>query len=93
MKIELAEQVVVFVKSLAPEPRRRLTLAIKDLAEEAGEITTLRANFEGYWRLRVNDYRVIFWYVSAQVIRCELAERRSVVYELFALELKKRRDF
>lgn len=92
MKIELAEQVVAFAKGLAPEPRRLLTLAIKDLAKEKGDIKSLQADLEGFWRLRVKSYRVIFRYASGQIIRCEFVESRSVVYELFAIELKKLRE-
>jgi mRNA-degrading endonuclease RelE of RelBE toxin-antitoxin system len=59
-KIRVEEQVEAFVKSLAPEPRKRLRLAIRQLAENRGNIRLLEGNLAGYCRLSVAGYRVIF---------------------------------
>ena len=39
---------------------------------------------EGYHRLRVGPYRIVFSYGERQRIECVFAERRSLVYEVFA---------
>jgi mRNA-degrading endonuclease RelE of RelBE toxin-antitoxin system len=85
-RVNVALQVEEFVRSLAPEPRRRLRLAIRALANDAGDIKRLEGCLEGYSRLRVAGYRVIFAERAAKgarVIDCVWAEKRSVVYELF----------
>jgi len=71
---------------LAPEPRRRLTIAIKALADNRGDIQRLEGKLDGYCRLRVAGHRVIFNERSEQgdrIIDCVFAEKRSVVYDLF----------
>jgi mRNA interferase RelE/StbE len=84
MKIELSEQVVDFVRRLAPEPRRVLRQALKELAKDKGDIKPLEGPLDGYCRLRVHGYRIIFSYSGRRSIQCIFAERRSIVYEVFS---------
>jgi len=90
MKVELALQVVEFVRRLPPDPRRRLRRALRELAKEKGDIKPLHAPLEGYCRLRVGGYRVIFSYASRGRIQCIFAEQRSIVYELLVDMLRDR---
>jgi mRNA interferase RelE/StbE len=86
MKIEMAEQVRGFIRACPPEPRRWLRDALRKLAEEKGDIKALDGELEGYQRLRVRSYRIIFRYdldKTSRIIRCDFAEHRSVVYEAF----------
>jgi len=86
-KVRVEEQVEAFVKSLAPDPRKRLRLAIKGLADGRGDIKSLEGNLADYCRLRVAGYRVIFKERAergSRVIDCVYAERRPLVYEIFA---------
>jgi mRNA-degrading endonuclease RelE of RelBE toxin-antitoxin system len=86
-KVRVEEQVEAFVKSLAPDPRKRLRLAIKGLADGRGDIKSLEGSLADYCRLRVAGYRVIFKERTergARVIDCIYAERRPLVYEIFA---------
>ena len=76
-----------FVRALSPEPRKRLREGLRGLEREQGDLRQLEADLAGYVRLRVGGYRVIvrFYAESGQrVARCVFAEKRSVVYELFA---------
>ena len=87
MRIELAQQVHDFVRTRPPEPRRQLREGLRKLAEEKGDIKALRDELDGYYRLRIRSYRIIFRYVSQgnkRIIRCDFAEGRDVVYEAFA---------
>jgi mRNA-degrading endonuclease RelE of RelBE toxin-antitoxin system len=84
--IRVATQVEEFVKSLAPDPRRRLRLAIKGLTKGSGDIKQLEGNLCGYSRLAVSGYRVVYKERAdqgARMIDCMFAERRPLVYELF----------
>lgn len=86
MKIELAAQVHEFIRTCPPEPRRWLRDALRKLAEEKGDIKALDGELEGYYRLRVRTYRVVFRYDprgKERIIRCDFAEHRGVVYEAF----------
>jgi mRNA interferase RelE/StbE len=86
MKIEVAEQVHTFIQGRTPEPRRWLREALRKLESENGDIKALDGELEGYYRLRVRNYRVIFRYdlsKNERVIRCDFAEHRGVVYEMF----------
>lgn len=84
MKVRLAPQVVDFVRSLAPEPRRRLRLALRDLEKGKGDVKSLEGPLQNYCRLRVGPYRVVLMYRTSRTIECVFAERRSLVYEVFA---------
>jgi mRNA-degrading endonuclease RelE of RelBE toxin-antitoxin system len=86
MKVEIADQVRNFVRALPPIPRGKLRTALRHLEQERGDIKALEGPLDPYFRLRIGSYRVIFRYHvagNARLIRCDFAERRSVVYEAF----------
>ena len=86
-RVELDPQVADFVRSLAPEPRRRVREGLRRLEEEKGDLKQLEADLTGYARLRVGSYRVIIRFYAVRVervARCVYAERRAVVYEMFS---------
>lgn len=92
-KVKIASQVETFVKSQAPEPRRRLTLGIKALAQNQGDIKRLEGKLAGYSRLRVAGHRVVFNERSEngeRIVDCVFAEKRSLVYDLFIRLLSER---
>ena len=82
-------QVADFLRGLPPEPRRGLRLALRALARGHGDIKALEGGLADYWRLRAGSYRIVFWR-SATVIECVFAEKRSIIYEIFAEELRKK---
>jgi mRNA-degrading endonuclease RelE of RelBE toxin-antitoxin system len=87
IRVELDPQVANFVRALAPEPRKHLREALHGLEQEKGDLKQLDADLAGYVRLRVGGYRVIFRFFTLEgqrVARCVFAEKRAVVYELFA---------
>jgi mRNA-degrading endonuclease RelE of RelBE toxin-antitoxin system len=86
-KVEISDQVLNFVRSLAPEPRRSIRLALRGLEDDRGDIKQLEGDLADWCRLRVTSYRVIFRYEMEEdrrIARCVFAERRELVYELFA---------
>jgi mRNA-degrading endonuclease RelE of RelBE toxin-antitoxin system len=84
MKVRLAPQVADFIRRLAPEPRRRLRQALRDLEKGKGDIKALEGPLQDYCRLRVGEYRVVLSYGPSRTVDCVFAERRSLVYEVFA---------
>ncbi len=81
----IEEQVRNYLQTLAPEPRRAMWRAIKNLP--AGDTKRLEGKLAGWSRLRVTEHRVLFREIAeggVRKINCIFAEKRSVVYELFA---------
>jgi mRNA interferase RelE/StbE len=91
--VELEKQVVDFVRSLPPQPRQALRRALRSLQRERGNIRALEGELEGFYRLRVRRYRIIFFHYvrdKKRAIRCVYAAPRSIIYEIFAQQI---RDF
>jgi mRNA interferase RelE/StbE len=89
--VELEKDVVGFVRSLPPQPRQAVRRALKNLQLEQGDIRALEGELEGFYRIRVQRYRVIFHYQlrgDQRIIRCVYAAARSIVYEVFAQRIK-----
>ena len=86
-RILLAPQVVGFLRQLPPVPKARVKRGLRSLARGAGDIKALAPPLDGYCRLRVGGYRVVFAYHGA-AIECIFAEQRSVVYELVLAALR-----
>ena len=82
MRIELSEQVADYIRSLPPEPRRALRLAIRGLKSGQGDCRALAGPLASYYRLRVANHRIIYA-VHPDRISCIFAARRDVVYGLF----------
>jgi mRNA interferase RelE/StbE len=86
IRIRIQEEVLDYLKSLPPQPRHALKLAIKRLSEERGDIKSLTDDLEGFHRLRVGSYRVIFEYFvidGERAITCVYAGSRKWIYEVF----------
>ena len=82
-KIVVFPQVEAFIRALAPEPRRRLTQAIKALP--AGQTKSMEGALAGYSLLRIGGFRVIYVDVVKKGVRTFegiFAERRPIVYEM-----------
>jgi mRNA interferase RelE/StbE len=91
MKVELEQQVVDFIRSLAPEPHQPIRRSLRNLQNEKGDIRALEGELEGFYRLRVLRYRLIFFYHvrgKSRTIRCVYAAPRGIVYEVFAQSIR-----
>jgi mRNA-degrading endonuclease RelE of RelBE toxin-antitoxin system len=91
-RVSVRGQVIDFIRQLPPESRHRMRLAIRGLAHGRGDIKPLDGDLEGFHRLRVGSYRVVFWYVSSKAgmtVDCVFAERRSVIYLVLEQALRK----
>jgi len=75
--------VAEWLSRLAPEPKRRLRAALKKLETWREDIAPLHGELEGFYRLRIGGYRVVFRVMLRQMIRLEYADTRDVVYEVF----------
>jgi mRNA-degrading endonuclease RelE of RelBE toxin-antitoxin system len=83
-RVEISDQVRRLIRSLAPEPRKELRAALRELGREHGNIKQLEGPLKDYHRLRVRDYRIVCRSSRRRnVIECVYAERRDFVYEIF----------
>jgi len=89
-KVELAAQVVAFYETLGMSYRRAVKRALKQLAAGKGDTHPLHETLEGYHRLRVGPYRIIYRHEAPRRILCDYMEARSIIYELFEAEIIKR---
>ncbi len=88
--VRIQDEVLAYLRRLAPEPRHALRIAIKDLAHENGDIKPLTDELEGFYRLRVGSHRVVFEYQiieGQRVITCIFAGPRKWIYEVFQSRL------
>ncbi len=84
-KVRVGRQVEDFLKALAPQPRRTLRQAMKNLADHQGDVKLLEGKLSGLLRLRVGKLRVIFEVRTIRgerVYLCFYVNYRSIVYEI-----------
>jgi mRNA interferase RelE/StbE len=83
MKISASDQVAEWLSSLPPEPKRRVRAALRGLEHWDGDIKPLQGELQGFYRLRVGGYRIVYRVMVSQRIRLDYADTRDVVYEAF----------
>ena len=85
-RVLAAAQVSEFIRTLAPETRRRVRLALRGLELDRGDVKALEGTLLGYHRLRVGAVRMIFRYGPSETggpaVYGVFAEHRSLVYLL-----------
>ena len=88
--LRTAIQVVEFASRLAPEQRRAVKSALRELRHERGDLRALEGTLAGYYRLRVGRFRLILSYARDGAIEVIFIEERGLVYEVFEAEFVKR---
>jgi mRNA interferase RelE/StbE len=82
-EIKIGPQVSAYAAKLHPEHRRAIKAAIRELAQGRGDHKALKNNLQGFHRLRVGRYRIIYELTENGSLECVFIEDRSVVYEEF----------
>lgn len=85
IRVRIQEEVLDYLRLLAPQPRHALRMAIKGLAREKGDIKPLTNELEGFYRPRVGSHRVVFEYEmidGERTITCVFAGSRNWIYEI-----------
>ena len=84
-RVILKERVRDFIQTLAPEPRRKLVSALKDLAADNGDVLQLEGDLHPLWPLKVDRMRMIFEpraVAGERHLICLFAEHRATVYAI-----------
>jgi mRNA-degrading endonuclease RelE of RelBE toxin-antitoxin system len=85
MRISASEQVQVWLAALAPDMKRRVRAALRAL-ESGGrdlDLKPLRGELEGFHRLRIGHYRIVYHHGKGQTIHLDYADLRDEIYEAF----------
>jgi mRNA interferase RelE/StbE len=88
--VQLHEQVLRFIESLSPDPKRAIRRGLKGLENDEGNIKALDEDLAGHYRLTVKNYRIIFVRDAGSIIRCVYADRRDVVYDRYSAIIRQK---
>ena len=83
MKISASDQVAGWLRGLPPEPKRRVRAALRGFKDWRGDIKGLRGELDGFYRLLVGGYRIVFRRMEGEGIRLVYADTRDAVSEAF----------
>jgi mRNA interferase RelE/StbE len=82
--MKVADQILHYVRRLHPVQRRAVKAAFRALAAGApADTMPLEDDLEGFYRLRVGKFRVVYRYLRNGEISCEFIDVRATVYERF----------
>ena len=82
MKVRVSEQILARLRTLHPDHRKSVRVALRELAKGRGDVKELAGRLAGFYRLRIGSYRIVYRYQEKRVEAIFL-EQRSIVYELF----------
>ncbi len=68
------------IQGLAPEFRRRLEVALDRLMEEPHAGDALHGNWDGCWKLRVGEYRIIYRIADTKTVEIQYVRHRREAY-------------
>lgn len=85
MTISASEQVQLWLVALPPQTKRRVRAALRRLAGSGRDLDlkALRGELEGFQRLRVGNYRIVYHLQPPRTMCLDYADLRDVVYEAF----------
>ena len=86
MRVSASEPVQLWLQGLPPGTGQRVRRELKALAAgHAGrlDLKPLRGELEGFYRLRIGDYRIVYHLEPGPVVRLDYADLRDVVYSVF----------
>ena len=82
--MKIADQVFEGLRQLHPEQRRTIRAALRSLDTGAPtDSKPLTDALEGFYRLRVGKFRIIYRHLHDGEISCEFMDTRATVYESF----------
>jgi len=86
MRISASEPVQLWLRGWPPATQQRVRRELKALA--AGrvrglDLKPLRRQLEGFHRLRVGDYRIVYHLEPGPLVRLDYADIRDFVYDTF----------
>lgn len=68
------------IRKLLPDARRRVELAMDELFDDIRAGDRLHGEWEGYWKLRAGDYRIIYQIVNGDSVEVQYIRHRRRAY-------------
>ncbi len=81
MRVTFTKRAMRDIKKLQPEVRRRIELAIDELFDNVRAGDRLHGDWEGYWKLRAGDYRVIYEIKNENSVEIQYVRHRRQAYQ------------
>ena len=82
--MQVSDQNKGYLRRLHPDQRRAIKAALRALGSgTATDIRALKDDLQGFYRLRVGRFRVVYRYLKGGEISCEFIDVRASVYESF----------
>ncbi len=68
------------IRKMSPELRGRLEIALDQLIDDPKAGDPLHGDWEGYWKLRMGDYRIIYRIANTHVVEVQYARHRREAF-------------
>lgn len=68
------------IRKLSPEARRKIEVALDQLIDDPRSGDRLHGDWEGYWKLRTTDYRIIYQIVDGATVEVQYVRHRREAY-------------
>ncbi|MGH2397895.1 MAG: type II toxin-antitoxin system RelE family toxin [bacterium] len=68
------------IRKLSPEARRKIEVALDQLIDDPRSGDRLHGDWEGYWKLRTSDYRIIYRIVDEATVEVQYVRHRREAY-------------
>jgi mRNA interferase RelE/StbE len=68
------------IRKLSPAARRQIEVALDELIDEPRAGDRLHGDWEGYWKLRTGDYRIIYRIAGKDVVEVQYVRHRREAY-------------
>jgi mRNA interferase RelE/StbE len=83
--MRVSAQIRDYLRRLHPDQRRAIKAALRGLdSGVASDSQALSDDLEGFYRLRVGKFRIVYRFRGNGQISCEFIDVRSTVYERFS---------
>ncbi len=69
------------IRKLTPGTRRQIEVALDELIDAPRAGDRLDGEWEGYWKLRTGDYRIIYRIVARGVVEVQYVRHRREAYQ------------
>jgi len=79
-RVVFTRRAVRDIRKLLPDARRRVELAMDELFDDIRAGDRLHGEWEGYWKLRAGDYRIIYQIVNGDSVEVQYIRHRRRAY-------------
>jgi len=78
--IRFARRALRDIRKVPPEARRMVEVALDQLMDDPRSGDRLHGEWEGYWKLRTGDYRIIYRILDGTLVEVQYVRHRRDAY-------------